>query len=187
MGLHDETVDNGKATGAERTPLFLPDMFDEDLDDAGSDSDKENVPPIYVPLLTFADRQELGEWLCRLARYHDQLASTLREGIDVILALKKEDTSQSKGKATGRGARWSPTPPSSDILSPLWEPRTIKIPSVTEAGPSRIDPRGENANARPPVPVVEKTMNIAELYRNEKRKADRKAAEAARAKRQRVR
>ena len=186
MGLQDDTGDNGKATDAKEAPLFLSDPLDEDLDDAGSDSDKENTPPVYVPLLTFADRQELGEWLCRLARLHDQTAFTLREGIDLILALKKEDTRQSKGKETP-GARWSPTPPSSDILSPLWEPRTIKIPSVTEAGPSRIDPRGENANARPPVPVVEKTMNIAELYRNEKRKADRKAAEAARAKRQRVR
>ena len=178
-GLLDPTSNNNVG---KDTPLFLPDPYD-DNDAAGSDSDKENTPPIYVPLLTFTDRQELGEWLCRLAQYHDQLASTLREGIDVILNLKKEDTNQSKRKEAP--VHWSPMPPSSpsDFLSPLWEPRTLQSP-FAEAGPSRVHRR--DSESPHPGPVIEKPMMLVDVYNAEKRKADRKAAEAERAKRRRV-
>ena len=210
--------------GAENSPLFLPDPYDDgdgddNGDDEGSDSDKENIPPAYyVPLLTYADRHQIGEWLCRLARYHDQTADALREGIDLIFALKaisdpptskdvcsnnasstardrrSQTPGEDKGKGKGRAPRQSPTPApiDGDMLSPLWEPRTLESPPQvsalfgkmggiacdsgfrTEAGPSRV-------NARP-APVVEKTPNIADLYVSEqKRKASRKAAEAARA------
>ena len=225
----DNREEKPQAKGVNNSPLFHPDPYDDVADD-GSDSDKENFPPAYIPLLTYTDRHEIGEWLCRLARYHDQIAEALREGIDLMFALKaiadppsrdtrsnnarttprarrtsaqaspREDRKRRKGK--GRPPRQSPTPPSpieDKMLSPLWEPRTIESPLIgalfgnigglacesgfrTEAGPSRIAPRENFTVNTRPAPVVEKTPTIADLYDNEqKRKADRKAAEAARA------
>ena len=119
--------------------------------------DKEILPPAYVPLLTYADRHKIGEWLCRLAWYHDQTASTLREGTEIIFNLNTtndhpssdthskytsasahshtssaptEGRHQCKGK--GRVPSRSPTPPPIATPSLLREPRTSDPSTISE-------------------------------------------------------
>ena len=58
------------------------------LTSQGTNSDKGNFPPVYVPLLTYTNHHEINEWICQLARYHNQITEVLHKDINLMFTLK---------------------------------------------------------------------------------------------------
>ena len=55
------------------------------------DSDKENVPPLRVPLLPYSYRRRFAEWHHRMALLHESEANMHFEAVDMWLELPQDE------------------------------------------------------------------------------------------------
>ena len=125
-------------------PLFLPESEDDLVppgpprdhsSNNGYDSDKENEPPLRVPLLPWSQRRRLAGILTRIAFGHESMSSAVLELRDAVLdgGLFGED----EGESLQDEHRDPPVAPSPDPAD--WEKESTG--STTESEAEILEPQ----------------------------------------------
>ena len=117
----------------------------EALASTGSDSDKENDPPLQVPLLPWPQRQKLAGILTRIAFGHETMSSAVMELRDLVLFAGFADEDEVRAQEEHRDP---PVAPAADEDSSVTESESDSEENpVTLSGAGGADTRSDSGSA----------------------------------------
>ena len=149
-------------------PLFLPEPDDdppsprEILAAAGSDSDKENDPPLQVPILPWHQRRQVAGALTRIAFGHETISSAMLQLRDIVLGIYEgSDQPEVRAATSGDGTHQHTVVPGHSDGS-----RTVTEDEVSEGEETRGVRRGHQAGSSIPSGLAESLAYLLEPGRH---------------------